>query len=491
MVRARAIRPAFARLLAGALFAVAGLPASALGASNGFLPAGRPDGPLSWAESPYRHFGPPRSLASGRAVLFDEADDPTLRAALSARLRRLLAHLYQGGGWRNPFAEGEVLRIYVARSESGGVRRLTASGAPPGRLRNPAIELDATGLTTAEIAREVARRIVLATLSGYGAPDDAFLAPAAAEVLARADETGADGELWQLAAAPELDLRSRPASLGRVWVEEALRETRGTALLREVWEEAAETGEGPTTVLARQLEEAALSEDAVLLRAAARLYAALEPEPSPARLRLADLESGALDAAPPEPWTIRHRVLLPDGAQESLRVAWPEDAGEGAVVVRYLDPELPPDAVFLHPREARLVPLSGVARLDFVVVGSAMRTAMVRAPASVERVVGRPYSGLAAQASAGPDQPRLTWTTTSHAGLRGWAVFREQVLSDGRVLRSGPEVVPSSVDSIETFRYVFVDESSDRGTFYRYTVWAVTDEGLLARAFAVTLRTQE
>ena len=29
------------------------------------------------------------------------------------------------------------------------------------------------------------------------------------------------------------------------------------------------------------------------------------------------------------------------------------------------------------------------------------------------------------------------------------------------------------------------------GTYYRYTVWAVTDEGLLARAFAVTLRAGE
>jgi hypothetical protein len=489
MARARAIGAAFPRFLLGGVLALVSLPVSGFPRSNG-APAGTGGG-LSWAQSPYRHFGPPRSLASGRAVLYDEANDASLRSALSARLDHLFSGLYQAGGWRSPFAEGEILRVYVARTESGGVRRLTASDAPAGPLRDPAVELDATGLTTPEITREVARQIVLATLAGYGAPQDAFLTPAAAEVLTRADEGGGDGELWQLAAAPELDLRSRPATLGRLWVEEALLETRDPTLLRQAWEKAADTGEGPMAVFEQLLEEAALSEETVLVRAVARLYATLEPEASPSRLRLIDLESGALDAAPPERWTIRHRALLPDAMDESLRVAWPEDAGRGAAIVHYRDPALPPDVLFFHPRDVRLVPLSGVARIDFVVVGAATRAGMVGAPASVERITGRPYSGLVVQASAGPDEPRLTWTTTSHAGLRGWAVFREEVLSDGRLVRSGPEIVPSSVDSTTAFRYVFVDEESARSTFYRYTVWAVTDDGLLARAFAVTLRTQD
>ena len=92
---------------------------------------------------------------------------------------------------------------------------------------------------------------------------------------------------------------------------------------------------------------------------------------------------------------------------------------------------------------------------------------------------------------AGPGQPRVTWTTSSHEGLSGWAVFREEVLSDGRISQSGPEIVPSSRQGAESFRYVYVDSEASPSTFYRYTVWAVTDDGVLARAFSATLRTAD
>jgi hypothetical protein len=85
----------------------------------------------------------------------------------------------------------------------------------------------------------------------------------------------------------------------------------------------------------------------------------------------------------------------------------------------------------------------------------------------------------------------VSWTTASHAGLAGWAVFREEVLSDGRIVRSGPELVPSSNSGEESFRYVYVDSDASPATFYRYTVWAVTEDGLLARAFSATLRSAE
>jgi hypothetical protein len=70
-------------------------------------------------------------------------------------------------------------------------------------------------------------------------------------------------------------------------------------------------------------------------------------------------------------------------------------------------------------------------------------------------------------------------------------VFREEVLADGRVTRTGPEIVPSSERAETSYRYAYVDRATTPGTFYRYTVWAVTDEGLLARAFAVTLKTSD
>ena len=69
----------------------------------------------------------------------------------------------------------------------------------------------------------------------------------------------------------------------------------------------------------------------------------------------------------------------------------------------------------------------------------------------------------------------------------GWAIFREEVLADGRIARTGPEIVPSAESAAGSFRYQFVDASARRpGTYYRYTVWAVTGDGLLARAFSAT-----
>jgi len=68
------------------------------------------------------------------------------------------------------------------------------------------------------------------------------------------------------------------------------------------------------------------------------------------------------------------------------------------------------------------------------------------------------------------------------------ATFYTKVF-DGRILRTGPEVVPSSETSSDSYGYAFVDTSAAAETFYRYTVWAVTEEGLLTRAFAATLDT--
>ena len=239
------------------------------------------------------------------------------------------------------------------------------------------------------------------------------------------------------------------------------------------------------------LEESSVAEDAVLLRAAARLYAAIEPEPSPSRLRLLDVESGAVDAAAPTLLSVRHRTLLPE-SEASLRVSWPPDGGAGAAVVRYRDTALPPDVVFFAAGERRTIPLSGVARVDWIVAGSSAGGTGLKAPAYAELSDSVPYAGLDAKAEgASAGGPRLTWTTETHEGLAGWAVFREEVLSDGRIARTGPEIVPSAESATRSYRYEFVDPSSRPGTYYRYTVWAVTSDGLLGRAFSATVKTSE
>jgi hypothetical protein len=65
------------------------------------------------------------------------------------------------------------------------------------------------------------------------------------------------------------------------------------------------------------------------------------------------------------------------------------------------------------------------------------------------------------------------------------------VLPDGRIARTGPQILPSSNQATDSYRYAWVDPEAASGTYYRYTIWAVTEDGLLARAFSATLRTPD
>ncbi len=328
-----------------------------------------------------------------------------------------------------------------------------------------------------------------AAASPAPAPDSAFMEEAVGAYLGRLEAAGETSALETLAAAALLDFRAHPRELGRLWVQEVVLGSGESGLKRRAAEEAASVGETPRRALSRLVADAARNDGRALLRAAARLYATLWAEASPSRLRLFDLEAGALDAAPPAPMSVRHRSFLPEGETEALRLAWPPDGGDGAAVVRYDDAGLPPDVVFFAAGDRRTIPLAGVSRIDFLVAGSEMGTRELKAPVECTRESGAPFWRLEARAEAATSGPRLIWSTASHAGLRGWAIFREEVSPDGRILRAGPEVVPSSESSSEAFGYAFVDTSAAAETFYRYTVWAVTDEGLLTRAFSASLET--
>ncbi len=319
--------------------------------------------------------------------------------------------------------------------------------------------------------------------------DDTFM-PQAVAAYAAGGSSAPDPEVWALAAAPVLDFRAHATALGRLWIQELARGAGESGLLRRAREEAAGSGEAPVAALTRIFAEAARGDSLALVRTAARLFTAVEPEASPSRLKIFDLEAGALDASSPGPFAVRHRTLLPEGSTETLRIGWPADGSEGAAVVRYEDTALPPDVVFFRAGDRRSIPLSGVARVDFVVAGSETGVPAVQAPVDCARVSGLPFSRLDARATAGPEGPRLRWTTASHDGIWGWAIFREEVLADGQIARTGPQVVPSAERAEESYGYVFVDTRASAGTFYRYTVWAVTDEGLLTRAFSATLRSE-
>jgi hypothetical protein len=445
----------------------------------------------TWETSPYRNFGAAQAVLPGRVLLSDEADGQALSGALAVELRRLSVELFEKQGWRSPLSEGDPLRVYVARKEAGGVRRLATRGIENGRLTQPSIQLDATGLSDREIVREVERLFAYAVLSAYEAPDTGFFTAAAADYIAGVQESPTEREAAQAAAAaPELDLNHSPLGLGRLFVEEIARASGGPVGLRLAWERAQETREEILKVAARYASDASgESFDSIALRFAARLYVTAETESAPSRIGQEDLLTGAFDTAAPAALSVRHRTYLPAEASAAMRVAWPAEGGLGAAVVRYRDAVLPPDVVFLEPGEVRTFPASGVARVDWVVLGGTAKAPS--APAFFERMPEFPFSSLTPNADTSGDGAKLMWTTGSHESLSGWAVFREQLLADGRIVRTGPQIVPATGQSDESMRYAYLDSSASPGSWYRYAVWAVTGDGLLARAFSVTLKTAE
>ncbi|MEO8431577.1 MAG: hypothetical protein ABI592_08715 [Acidobacteriota bacterium] len=477
------------KLLTCSVFSLAASALSASSAGGGPVPDAS-----EWASSPFRNFGAAVPVASGRLEVFDEGDDPGFRASLSSELKRLRFELHERQGWADPIAAGDPLRVFVARKEAQDVRRFFARAVDRHRLVHPAIEIDASGLDSRQVVHEIARLYALATLNAYGAPDSTFLTDAVAETLSadsRADET--QERLRIAAAAPLLDLGRHRDSLGRVYVEEFTRAAGGPGSLRALWERAALSGESVLPLLLHTWTDATGErEEALLLRAAARLYTLVESEPLPSRLTLADLEGGALDAATPATFSVRHRSLVPAAdATGALRISWPDRGAGAAAVVRYRDAALPADVVFWKAGTTHTVPLAGIARVDWVIAGTPGGPPLEAIPATVEAIAAFPAANVAAQAAAGPGGTRVWWTTSGHEGLAGWALFREEVQADGRIVRTGPQILPSTLQADDSFRYAYVDPDTSPGTFYRYSVWAVTDDGLLARAFSATLRTSD
>lgn len=438
---------------------------------------------------------PAEPLLGGRVELLDESADPALRSALSAELKRLAAELHERQGWRIPTADGDPLRIFIARRDSQGLRRLAVRSISSGRLVGAVIQLDASGMNAGQIVRELARLYAFATLTGYGVSDRTFLTAATAEYLSGNADNEEERERTRiLAAATTVDVSQHPTSMGGLYVEEFARAVGGGPALRALWEKASERGEELFPLfLESYVQTTGERAEMLLLKTVTRLYSSLETEPGPARIGLADLELAGLDAATPASLAFRHRTTLPpaDSAGGALRVLWPEQGAPAAAVIRYRDAAVPPDIVMFAAGQARTIPFSGVARVDWVVSGSFSGPPLFGVRGLVESVDTFPYTGLAAQAIAGPGGPHIGWTTASHEGMLGWAVFREEVLPDGRIARTGPHIIPSSNSGRESFRYTFVDPEAAAGTFYRYTVWAVTEDGLLARAFSATLRTQD
>ena len=171
-------------------------------------------GPQAWTESPFRNFHKPEAILGGSVLVSDEADDPALPMTLAYELKVLQGELHERDGWRAPLAAGDPLRVFIARKEAGGVRRLSTESVERGRLVGASIQIDGSGMSDLRIVREVGRLYALATLSAYGIQDRSFLTAAAADYLSAGVGPGQDQEdSLQAAAAPTLDLSAQPESL--------------------------------------------------------------------------------------------------------------------------------------------------------------------------------------------------------------------------------------------------------------------------------------
>ena len=84
----------------------------------------------------------------------------------------------------------------------------------------------------------------------------------------------------------------------------------------------------------------------------------------------------------------------------------------------------------------------------------------------------------------------LEWGTARQSDVGGWAIFRAEVDDSGRIRTSAPEWLPSSNGPQQQSLYSFVDSTAVPGRYYRYDVWAVTEDGALSRSFREMIRAQ-
>jgi hypothetical protein len=200
-----------------------------------------------------------------------------------------------------------------------------------------------------------------------------------------------------------------------------------------------------------------------------------------------DRTAGVLDASRPGAfeWKFFSVVAAPGGG---IRFSWPADASPGFAVLHYQE-SLPSDVVRIAPGETKVLPLSGVSRIDWIVAGSGEAASSLAAPVTTSMVAEYPVSGLAARAVAEPGEGvSLEWNAARQQNLSGWAVLRSELGDSGTVVRSAPQWLPSQAGEQTQSLYSFVDATAAPGRYYRYDVWAVTDDGALSRSFQATIR---
>ena len=425
------------------------------------------------------------AIWDGKAVVHAPRLDPVDTAAFAAELDARLRAAFDGADWKVPFTAAEPLRVLATATPGLEFSDLFSLGGE----RDAVVALNLAGHAPAESAAEALRGAAVFVLRSLapGTPAPVVAAAARAVSLGR-DLTESDREeLRESGAAPEHSLDGAGAELfAAAWIHE-MASAAGPGFLRTVWTGRVAAGEGSLAAFSAAFRDLGGSPADAFYRALARLYGADEVFGDPARLSDSDLAAGALNAAAPPARAWRFFTAVPTGSG-GWNVAWPDDGARAFAVLHYED-GLPSDIVPFSAGDRKTLPASGVARVDWVVMGGEGGGAALAAPSSVVREEDFPVSGLSAEARTETGEGvALSWRTASHRDLSGWAILRSEVTEDGRVIRADPESLPAQTEDPNGASYDFVDTTAAPGHYYRYDVWAVTADGAMARAFRATLR---
>ncbi len=412
----------------------------------------------------------------------------SIAPAIEARLRGSL------DSWDVPFSASDPIRLLIVASGESPFSEVFSLAGEGGADREPVIALNVTGQTDVEIAAEVVRDVgsfVLRRLAP-GA-DEALVFAAARAVSISGDLLDSDRqEIREAGSSPVNSLERREGEIfAAAWIDE-MAAGAGSSFVSSVWTSRVATGESTLLAFARAYAEAThQSPWDALQRSLERDYSRTEVFGDLSRLTDRDREAGVLDASSPAPlsWRFFSADIDPAaGASAGLNVSWPGDAARGFAVLHYED-SLPSDVIRFAPGESKTLPLSGVSRIDWIVAGGDRAGSALASPVPISPLENFPLSGLSARAVAEPGQGvSLEWSTARQLDVGGWAIFRAEVDESGRIAKSAPQWLPSSSGPQQHSLYSFVDSTAVPGRYYRYDVWAVTEDGALSRSFRETVQ---
>ena len=426
-----------------------------------------------------------RTILSGQVSLrsVDLSDDEL--TSLARSIEPGISRMFAEEGWKNPFSATAPVQIWISSADAEPYSRLFVRSGSDGP---PHIEIGAAGSTIPAVTEEAVRCLALAVLRAEAPKSSDAVAGAVARAISLSEgmtEAGA-AEFSEIGASPENALADSGTEIvAGLWLRD-LGLAAPPSFLHTTWERAIAGGAPSLADFTTSFSDATgESASAVLERTLERAYASTRVEGDLARISDADLAAGALNAAPPGLLAWRFYTYTPESAG-GYAAAWPDDGAEAFAVLHYED-ALPEDVIELRPGDRKMLPLAGVARIDWIVVGNGDARTLA-APATMSLARDYPFVGLSATAALDPkDGARLEWSTASHRDIAGWVIFRHEVDEMGRVVDAVPEWLPAEMESPVSSAYVYVDPAARGDHFYRYDVWAVTDSGGLSRSFRATV----